>query len=256
MNTTQEHLAIKDISNDILILKDGGGALVLQVSAVNFGLLSEREQMAIIYSFAQMLNSLSFSIQIVILSERLNISSYIKLLDKAQKAQANVLLSQMINDYKIFIQSTIKENDVLDKKFYLVIPLFSFELGLVSSRTALEQKIKTTLLPRKDQIIRQLARVGLKATQLNKQELIELFYNIYNGVTIEKEAEQLISPSDLAVKLKNPQQNPKPPTFNTAGQNPSQPAPASSNLPSSSPISVTASSKNHPFVVEELSDHG
>ena len=120
MNTTQKHLSISDIANDILLLKNGGGALVLQVSAVNFGLLSDREQVAIIGSFAQMLNSLSFSIQIVIHSERLNLSSYLEVLDKAQKAQANPLLSQMITEYKQFIQSTVKENEVLDKKFYIV----------------------------------------------------------------------------------------------------------------------------------------
>src|SRR3989304_7500908 len=147
MSTTQQHLLISDISNDILLLKNGGGALVLEVSAVNFGLLSDREQIGIISSFAQMLNSLSFSIQIVILSERLNITSYLLLLDKAQKAQTNPLLSQMMTDYKQFIQSTIKENEVLDKKFYIVVPLFSLELGLVASKESLEQKIKTILLP-------------------------------------------------------------------------------------------------------------
>ncbi len=132
MNTTQQHIPVKDIKDDILLLKDGGGALVLQVSAVNFDLLSDREQMAIIYSFAQMLNSLSFSIQIVIHSERLNITSYLNLLDKAQKIQTNPLMARMIIQYKQFIQTTIKENDVLDKKFYVVIPLFKLELGLTA----------------------------------------------------------------------------------------------------------------------------
>src|SRR2546428_839405 len=115
MSTTQEHLLVKDITDDIILLKNGGGALVLQVSAVNFGLLSDMEQIAIISSFAQMLNSLSFSIQIVIRSERLNISSYLNLLSKAQKAQTNPLLLKMIVSYKQFIQTTIKENEVLDK---------------------------------------------------------------------------------------------------------------------------------------------
>src|SRR3990167_10987094 len=99
MNTTQDHLLISDISDDIVLLKNGGGALILQVSAVNFGLLSAREQIAIIGSFAQMLNSLSFSIQIVIRSERLNINSYLKLLNKGLKTQTNPLLSKLIANY-------------------------------------------------------------------------------------------------------------------------------------------------------------
>lgn len=256
MNTTQKHLSIAEIQNDILLLKDGGGALVLQVNAVNFGLLSDREQVAIIGSFAQMLNSLSFSIQIVIHSERLNITSYLMLLDKAQKAQANPLLSQMITEYKQFIQSTIKENEVLDKNFYIVIPLFSLELGLSVSRTALEQKIKTVLLPRRDQIIRQLARVGLKATQLTKQRLIEVFYNIYNGIVTEKTTDQTVNPQDLAVKLKNaalavPTSQPIHRPADTL-----TPSAASGQAPlisSEQPI-ITQRAKTHPFVVEELDE--
>lgn len=258
MNTTQQHLSIIDIQDDILLLKDGGGALVLQVSAVNFGLLSDREQGAIIGSFAQMLNSLSFSIQIVIHSERLNISSYLAILDKAQKAQANPLLSKMITEYKQFIQSTIKENDVLDKKFYMVIPLFSLELGLTASKQALEQKIKTVLLPRRDQIIRQLNRVGLRATQLQKTELVKVFYNIYNGQTAEKPVELSINPQDLAVRLKNPQPLPpaNPPTNQptTAPVQPAQIQPIQSGpVVAQTPV-VAQQSRTHPFVVEELEE--
>lgn len=242
MNTTQQHLAISDIQNDILLLKGGGGALVLQVSAVNFGLLSDREQIAIISSFAQMLNSLSFSIQIVIHSERLNITSYLELLNKAQKAQANPLLSEMITEYKQFIQATVKENDVLDKKFYIVIPLFSIELELRVSKEALEQKVKTVLLPRRDQVIRQLGRVGLRAAQLDKIELIKLFYNIYNGEVLGKETNQQVSPADLAVKLNQPQ--PPAPVQD-------QPIQVATPPPPQAPI-VAQQSRTHPFVVEEL----
>lgn len=266
MHTTQEHLSIADTFDDILLLKDGGGALVLQVSAVNFGLLSDREQMAIIYSFAQMLNSLSFTIQIVILSERLNISSYLELLDKARKAQTNPLLSQMIGQYKTFVQSTIKENEVLDKKFYLVIPLFALELGLTASRTLLEQKIKTTLLPRRDQIIRQLSRVGLRATQLPRQKLIEVFYNIYNGETMEKPVEESVDPAALSVRLKNPvaqttthpstQEESKPSgeSFRLPSAGPSQVSSPKPPTPIQSEPTITQSAKTHPFVVEELSE--
>lgn len=255
MNTTQQHLSISDIQDDILLLKDGGGALVLQVSAVNFGLLSDREQVAIISAFAQMLNSLSYSIQIVIHSERLNINSYLKILDSAQKAQANPLLSKMITEYRRFIQTTIKENEVLDKKFYIVIPLFAIELGLTASKASLEQKIKTILLPRRDQIVRQLGRVGLKASQLTKQKLIEVFYDIYNGQVEEKLPNQTINPQELAVKLKQPQ-------LTTDYRLPTTTIPAEDGGQKTESISTppiqpqqqtqTQGAKTHPFVVEEL----
>lgn len=249
MNTTQQHLSIKDVSENILLLKDGGGALVLQVSAVNFGLLSEREQIAIISSFAQMLNSLSFSIQIVIHSERLNINSYIELLDKAQKLQTNKLLSQMISQYKQFVIATIKNNEVLDKKFYIVIPLFSLELGLSASKESLKQKIKTVLLPRRDQIIRQLNRVGLSATQLTGEELIRLFFDIYNGGLVQKSAPVQVTPAQIAVSLKPP----RPQTFQKTGGPQPSPTQTASTLATPQPkMNAAQPARNHPFVVEEL----
>jgi len=241
MNTTQQHLLISDIKDDILILKNGGGALVLQVSAVNFGLLSEREQIAIISAFAQMLNSLSFSIQIVIYSERLNISSYLTLLEKAQLAQTNPLLSRMIGSYRQFIQTTIKENDVLDKKFFLVVPLFPLELGIAATRENLERKIKTILLPRRDQVVRQLNRVGLKAAQLTHQKLIELYYNIYNGQTVENITRpvevSLKQPAELRITQNQVRLDQK----DSESQNVRQPE-----------NQTARPTRNHPFVVEEL----
>lgn len=245
MSTTQQHLQISDIKDNIVWLKDGGAALILQVSAVNFGLLSDREQIAIISSFAQMLNSLSFSIQIVIHSERLNISSYLAILDKAQKAQTNQLLSKMMSYYRQFIQTTIKENEVLDKRCYIVVPLYRLELGLTSSQESILEKVKTVLIPRRNQIIRQLNRVGLKAEQASSQQLIELFFDIYNGQQIPTPASQPINPSEIAVKLKNPQVNTPATTF--ASQNNTSQAPAQN--PAMAP---QQQSRNHPFVVEEL----
>ena len=244
MRTTQEHLLISDISDDIILLKNGGGALVLQVSAVNFGLLSDKEQLAIISAFAQMLNSLSFSLQIVIRSERLNISSYLNLLEKAQQSQTNSLLSGLIVNYKQFIQSTIKENEVLDKEFYLIIPLYSLELGIRASKESLEKKIKTVLLPRRDQMIRQLSRVGLKAAQLSNQQLIELFYDIYNGQFVENIILDGHKTETIDVNLKQPVKVDQK-TFTQS------PPPATQ---SQMPIQQAIQSRNHPFVVEELDD--
>lgn len=242
MKTTQQHLSILEIKDDLIFLKDGSGALVLQTSAVNFGLLSEREQIAIISAFAQLLNSLSYSIQIVIHSERLNISSYLTLLEKAQKTQTNPLLSKMIGNYRQFIQLTIKENDVLDKRFYLVIPLYKLEVGLTSSREALDQKVKTVLFPRRDQLIKQLNRVGLKATQLTTEQLVELFYDIYNGQEVE-----LLPPQ--SVKLNEPHSQ-----IQRIQTTLPQPTDATVEPKLQFPPLSSQPSKTHPFVVEELEE--
>ena len=194
--STQDHLEIADIRDDLVVLKDGSVSLLVRVSAVNFGLLSEMEQEAIIFAYANLLNSLNFSIQIVIRSQQKDISHYVSLLEKEQERQLNPLIKEQIKKYREFITTTVKENNVLDKKFYIVIPFSSLELGVTQTAGGLINlrkkkglpmpaadilaKAKLSLYPKRDHIMRQLGRLGLRAKQMTTSELIEIFYEIYN----------------------------------------------------------------------------
>jgi len=207
--TTQEQLPIEEIDENLVILKDSSCCLILQVTALNFSLLSEAEQEAIIYSYAALLNSLTFPVQIVIKSKRKDISSYLKILLQAENDQRNPLLKNQVNKYRRFIEEMIRKNNVLDKKFYLVIPFFSVELGFKQATTSfnlfspkkgsspsfsksyLIEKAKMSLYPKRDHLIRQFARIGLFAWQLSTEELIALFHAIYNP---EQTESQKISP--------------------------------------------------------------
>jgi len=260
INKTQSHILISEIKEGVALLKDGGAVIVLKVSAVNFGLLSGEEQMAIIGSFAQMLNSLSFAIQIVILSKRLDISSYIALLDKELKLQTNPLLAQTMVRYRQFVQSLIKENEVLDKSFYVAVPVSRLELSVgVLKGDELLKKAKTKILPRRDQIARQLNRVGLKVSQLNDKDLIELFYYIYNPSETRISSSAYNPQGSSAVKIEVPREIrlniPQPVHPVPQPSHPSYIQPLPQNIPAS-PIQQRqySPSRNHPFVVEELSD--
>jgi len=197
--STQEHLEIEDIKDGIVILKDGSCCLVLATTAINFGLLSEREQEATIYAYAALLNSLNFSIQLVIRSARKDISAYLGLLEEREAHESRKLIKDQIVKYRQFIQETVQKNNVLDKKFYLIIPMTSLEMGVSKTlkqsfnlsglskqkpksfdKNALVQQAKINLYPKRDHLLRQLSRLGLKTKQLESQELIRLFFNVYN----------------------------------------------------------------------------
>lgn len=191
--TTQEFTEVEDIRDDLVLLSDGSCCLILETSATNFGLLSEKEQEALIFAYAGLLNSLTFSLQIVIRSKRKDISSYLKLLDDAKNRQEKPELKDRITKYKDFIAKAVAKNNVLDKKFYLSIPFSAMELGVKSAAGSLVKRsglplpkdyildrAKNALLPKRDHLLRLLARLGLKGRQLNTQELIELFHSIYN----------------------------------------------------------------------------
>jgi hypothetical protein len=191
---SQKHLPVSDITEDIVLYKDGSAAIVMETTSLNFGLLSEKEQQAVIAAYAALLNSLSFSIQLVVRSQRKDISIYMDYLDEASKKITNPKLSIIMQDYKAFVAETIKKKNVLGKRFFVVIPFSALELGVTKSflsttrrsgplpfpMSYVIKKAKVSLYPKRDHLMRQVGRLGIQMRQLSTNELIELFYNIFN----------------------------------------------------------------------------
>jgi hypothetical protein len=206
--TTQSHLPIADITNDIVVYKDGGASLVMESTSLNFGLLSEKEQAAVIAAYAAMINSLSFSIQVVVRTQRKDISTYINFLDEQAKRITHPLLAKLMYEYKGFILESVKKKNVLGKRFFVVLYLSPLELGIGKSvksitrrggplpypKSYVIKKAKITLYPRRDHLMRQAGRLGIKFRQLTTAELIDLFYTIYNPEhpAVKKEPEVVL----------------------------------------------------------------
>jgi hypothetical protein len=200
-STTQQYLDIYDVSNDILILKDGSTALILTVSAMNFGLLAEPEQDAIMYAYAGLLNSLNYPIQIVIRSQTKDVTNYLQLLKDEEDSTTSDIKRNWIARYRQFVGELIKERNVLDKKFYVSIPATSLEMGLLPpssvlpgvsqidiskiERSIILEKAREVLEPKRDYLIQQFGRIGLQSRQLKTQEIIQLFYLSYNPEAAE-----------------------------------------------------------------------
>src|SRR3989344_7237600 len=188
--STQEHLDVEDIIDDLVILKTGWVALVMTTTAVNFDLLSEAEQDATIYAYGAFLNSLSFPVQTLIRNKKADITSYFHTLEEAEASQPNPDLKRQIQKYEDFLQSIVQQKTVLDKKFYLIVNYSPIEGGMKGaikgtgtnnkSKVHLIEAAKAALAPKRDHVIKQTARLGLVTRQMITQELIELFYDIYN----------------------------------------------------------------------------
>ena len=195
----QKFLDIAEIRENLVILKDGTLRSVLLVSSINFSLKSLDEQNAIVQAYMQFLNSLDFPIQIVIQSRRMNIDNYMAQLDEQRKTIENDLLKRQINDYQDFIKQLVKLGDIMQKRFYVVVPLdpatdqgttqkgFFQRLGEILSPTVAGklsekkfEKQKFDISLRVNQIIGGLSSMSLNAVQLDTQSLIELFYTVYN----------------------------------------------------------------------------
>jgi hypothetical protein len=185
-SSTQDFVELEAVFEDVLMMKDYACSIIIESGATNFGLLSEEEQNALIYSFASLLNSLSFPVQISIISKRMDISSYLNYLDEKTKAQTDEIVKKRIIVYIEFIKNIIKKSTILEKNFYFVIPFSPLELGIQSNtKKTLEKdyvftRAKTALYPKRDHLLRLLQKAGLGGRVLYEQEIAELFYNLYN----------------------------------------------------------------------------
>ena len=195
-STSQQYLDIYDISDNMVILKDGGVSLIMTVTAMNFGLLAEEEQDAIIYGYASLLNSLNYPIQILIRSQTKDVTNYLNMLKEREEQTMNHVKKEQIHRYREFVSDLVQERNVLDKKFYVIIPATALELGLLTTQSVVPgmkspnissfdhsvivEKSKNLLEPKRDHLSSQFARIGLESHQLNTQEIIQLFYTIYN----------------------------------------------------------------------------
>ena len=187
-NSTQRFIEVTDVIEDVVILSGGNACVIIEVLATNFELLSAEEQDAKIFAYSNLLNSLSFYIQILIRSKKIDISSYVNSLGFEANKTGNPLLAKNIRLYKDFVANLVKVNTILEKKFYIVIPYSSLEKGAVgiaqttgkSQTDIFFEEAKASLYSKAGNILNQLQRTGLKAQRLEREKIIRLFYDIFN----------------------------------------------------------------------------
>lgn len=199
-NATQEFVPIDDVRDGIVILKDGGMRGVLMASSINFSLKSNDERQAILLQFQDFLNSLDFSAQIIVQSRRLDIRPYIALLEGRLKEQSNDLMKIQIEQYIGFIKSFTEATNIMTKNFFIVIPydaaivstksgsfssLFGKEQSKESKEEDFEEK-KNQLEQRMGVVEQGLVRCGVRVAKLGTDEVVELFYKIFNPGESEK----------------------------------------------------------------------
>lgn len=203
-NSTQAFVPIEEVRDGVLILKDGGMRGILLASSVNFALKSEDEKNAILLQFQDFLNSLDFSVQIVIQSRRLDIHPYLSLLEDQQKKQTNDLMKIQIREYIEFIRSFTESTNIMTKSFFVIV---SYAPSVISGDKAsgvtslfgkktIKEKVadsdasfeeSRTQLEQRLSIVEQgLVRTGIRVARLGTEEMIELFYKAFNPGETEK----------------------------------------------------------------------
>lgn len=202
-SATQDFIPIKEVRDGIAILKDGGMRSILLCSSLNFALKSEDEKQAILFQFQDFLNSLDFSIEIVVQSRKLDIRPYIALLEERGKAQANNLMKIQVREYIEFVKSFTENTNIMTKNFFIVVTyspaILTTSQSSIASRlgfgTKKEQAAATeasfdenrSQLEERLSVVEQgLIRTGIRVARLGTEEVIELFYKAFNPGETEK----------------------------------------------------------------------
>lgn len=184
-------------------MKNGAVRAVLLASSINLALKSTEEQDAIIYQFQNFLNSIDFPLQFVIQSRKLNIDNYLATIKEIEKNQENELLKIQTQEYVEFVHNFVEMQNIMTKNFYIVIPFtkeFATGTGISGNAAKMtdEQllRLKDQLWQRVEEVMAGIARIGIKCVPLNTQELIELFYDLYNP---EEEGKRDLSQIQLLI---------------------------------------------------------
>lgn len=202
----QSFVPIKNIKDGILYMDDGRIKVVLTVSSLNLALKGEEEQAAIIGQFQGFLNSLDFPIQIHAESRRVDIKPYLLSLEKRQEEISDDLMKNQVREYRQFIKTFAERTNIMNKKFFVVIDyehgenadgskesggiMSTFGMGRERELGALEiEEWRTQLEQRVSVVAGGLSGLGLQVNMLGTEELIELFYRIYNPSVELKSAE-------------------------------------------------------------------
>lgn len=193
-NSSQHFVPVKDIHDDVVLLKNGQMCMVLLASSINFALKSTEEQEAILSQFQSFLNTIDFSLQIYIQSRRLDIRPYLAILAERESIQDNDLMRIQLREYMEFIRTFTTEVDIMTKNFFVVVPytpggaeLKGFAQLLRPGKSTDAEKHTEKFTEDKSQLVQRvsvveqgLGRLGIRTVPLGTEELTELFYHIFN----------------------------------------------------------------------------
>ncbi len=218
--STQSHLPFAAIEDGVVIMRDGSYRAILAVGSTNFLLKSEAEQNALIYAYQNFLNSLNYSIQVVMQSRHLDLEPYLKSLESRVLEQSNELIRQQTTDYVAYVRELINVANIMDKHFYVVVPytpMAAIKKGLFGSfvphkdgGTVSVGEIefnahKDELMQRANIVGSGLSSMGLKAAVLDTDDIVKMLYMVYNYEIAS--SERLDKPGELAGNIISTEKN-------------------------------------------------
>jgi hypothetical protein len=172
--SSRHQIAIKGVSNNILTLPGNEHRILIETSSINFHLMSEAEQDAVVDAYKAFLNSLSFPIQILQKVRALDLDDYLQSFESKKERENVDIYKKQIDNYTRYVKLLVKNNKILSRQFYIVIPYHAVAKERIDY-------IEEQLTSRLTIVEKGLGNVGIKVRQLTSLEILDLFYSSYNA---------------------------------------------------------------------------
>jgi len=211
----EDFMEFDTITDNMIEVKNGQKyIMVVECQGINYDLMSELEKNAVEEGFVQFLNTLRHPIQIYTQTRTINLESSIQTYKTKIEELENTLerakteYAQMVNSgnhtkeeldkaqFELTKQTNLYEygkdivyntekmslnKNVLNQKYYIVIPYYADELGQNSfDKEEIRNLSFSELYTRAQSIIRTISACGVNAKVLNSDELADLLYVAYN----------------------------------------------------------------------------
>ena len=169
--SSRKQIQIKGVRDGILLLPKGEYRLGLGLSSVNFELMSEDEQDAMIDTYQNFLNSLSTPFQILVRIREMDMDRYLESFRARVEKESVAIYKQQNEAYMTFVKKLVATNKIMTRKFYVMLPHHSSERDF----SLVKEQLELTA----DIVSKGLARLSMQSRVLTSLELLDLFYSFY-----------------------------------------------------------------------------
>ena len=163
-------------NDGIIKLKNGTFIKILKINPINYELKSDFEKKVILNSYKAFLKNTNFDIQIIIKSDKENITDNVKKVEQQKEIEKSLNNNFMVNifdSYIKFIKEKNKEKLSSSKNFYIII-------NSIKSPENQEKEIILNLKEKYLKIKDALSRCGNSINEINnKEELKNIIKSFY-----------------------------------------------------------------------------
>ena len=174
----QEWLPIKEIDKKgVVKLKNNNLIKIIKVNPINYNLKSDLEKESILNSYKIFLKTCNFDIQILIQSNKEDLSHHINNIQNNISKKENKYLEKISKNYIKYINKINSERKSSSKDFYIIISNENKKNNNIQT----EELLKNDLKEKYFKIKECLSRTGNSVQEISNREKIEkLFFSILN----------------------------------------------------------------------------